>query len=246
MGKLIKKRLDQLMVENGMTETLREASALIMAGKVLVERVPVDKPGTLIASGSDISIKTSETDYVSRGALKLEKALTALGMNIENQICLDVGASTGGFTDCLLRHGAKKVYSVDVAYGQLAWKLRQDKRVVVIERTNIRKMPPEAIEDPIDLVVIDTSFISLRLVIPAVIKYMKKGAGILALIKPQFEVEKGDVGLGGVVKDPILHKKTVSDLSDFFLSELALQTEAVIESPILGPKGNKEFIIFLK
>ncbi len=219
-----------------------------MAGKVLINNVPVDKPGALFTTDVTIIVKSSESPYVSRGALKLEKALKTLDINVNSDICLDVGASTGGFTDCLLQFGAAKVYAVDVGYGQLAWKLRQDKRVVVIERTNIRNMKEDAIEEPIDLVTIDTSFISLKTVIPSVIKFMRQDADarILALIKPQFEVEKGEVEKGGVVKDPLLHQKVIDNLSDFFLKKLNLTTDAVITSPIQGPKGNKEFIISLK
>ena len=246
MTKSKKTRLDQLLIDNEFTCDIKEARAFIMAGKVLVNKMPVDKPGSLIAAGSEILVKSSPTPFVSRGALKLEKALKTLEINVNNDICLDVGASTGGFTDCLLQHGAAKVYAVDVGYGQLAWKLRQDKRVVVIERTNIRKMTTEILSEPVDLVTIDTSFISLKAVIPSVLKFMKEDARILALIKPQFEVEKDEVEKGGVVKDPLLHQKTIRNLSDYFLDHLDLTTERVITSPILGPKGNKEFIISLK
>ena len=248
MAKLKKKRLDQLLVEKQLAENLKKAQALIMAGKVLLNTAPVDKPGSLFPPDSTITIKSSETSYVSRGALKLEKALKTLDINVNNDICLDVGASTGGFTDCLLKFGAAKVYAVDVGYGQLAWELRQDDRVVVLERTNIRHLRKDELNEPVDLVVIDTSFISLKTVIPSVLKFMKKdtGARILALIKPQFEVEKNEVGKGGVVKDSLLHQKVIDNLSGFFFSELNLKTEAVITSPIQGPKGNKEFIISLK
>jgi len=157
---------------------------------------------------------------------------------------MDVGASTGGFTDCLLQNGAAKVYAVDVGYGQLAWKLRQDERVVPIERTNIRHMPPDKVSDPLDLITIDVSFISLKIVVPAILKYLKPESRILALIKPQFEVGKGKVGKGGVVKDPSLHEAVIEDLKYFF-SAHQLSTEKVIPSPILGPKGNREFVISL-
>ena len=248
MAKIKKKRLDQLVVEKNFAENIKSAQAFIMAGKVLINNVPVDKPGALILPDAAIIVKTSEFPYVSRGALKLEKALKTLDINVNNDICLDVGASTGGFTDCLLQFGAAKVYAVDVGYGQLAWKLRQDKRVVVLERTNIRNLTEDTLEESVDLVTIDTSFISLKTVIPSVLKFMKKenGARILALIKPQFEVEKNEVGKGGVVNDPLLHKRVIDDLSRFFSTRLSLKTEAVITSPILGPKGNKEFIISLK
>ena len=159
--------------------------------------------------------------------------------------CLDVGASTGGFTDCLLQHGASLIFAVDVGYGQLAWQLRQDPRVVVIERTNIRHMSAGTLSQLVDLVTIDVSFISLKKVVPEVLKFMKKGAGILSLIKPQFEVGRGNVGKGGVVRDPLLHAEVIEDLSDYF-AKLNLVRKFVIPSPLLGPKGNREFFIFLK
>ena len=216
-----------------------------MAGKVLVNNQPIDKPGSLIHKDDDIILKGEDIGYVSRGGLKLETALQALKINITGFVCLDVGASTGGFTDCLLQHGASRVFAVDVGYGQLAWKLRQDPRVVVIERTNVRFMSDETLPQLVDLITIDVSFISLKIVVPAVLKFMKKDARILSLIKPQFEVGKGYVGKGGVVRDPVLHSRVIEDLSVFF-SKTGLSSEFVIPSPILGPKGNKEFIISLK
>ena len=205
----------------------------------------VDKPGAIVLSDDDIVLKGKDHRYVSRGGLKLEKALQVLGVDITGFVCLDIGASTGGFTDCLLQHGASHVYAVDVGYGQLAWELRQDPRVVVIERTNIRYMQPEAIPQLVDLITIDVSFISLKKVVPEVVKFLKKGARILALIKPQFEVGKGNVGKGGVVQAPELHNDVIENLSDFFLN-IHLVREFVIPSPILGPKGNREFFISLK
>ena len=192
-----------------MAPSRQRAKALIMAGKVLVNSQPIDKPGSLIDKEDDVILKGEDIGYVSRGGLKLEKALKALNIDIAGFVCLDVGASTGGFTDCLLKHGASRVFAVDVGYGQLAWKLRQDPRVVVIERTNIRFMPEETLPQLVDLVTIDVSFISLKIVVPAVLKFMKKDARILSLIKPQFEVGKGYVGKGGVVKDPALHSKVI-------------------------------------
>lgn len=239
MVKPNKKRLDLILVETGLADSRQRARALIMAGKVLVNRVPVDKPGAQINTGATVELKVPDFPYVSRGALKLENALKFLDINVNNSICLDVGASTGGFTDCLLQFGAAKVYAVDVGYGQLAWKLRQDERVISLERTNIRHLEPEIINDPIDLVTIDTSFISLKIVVPSVLKFMHSGSRILALIKPQFEVGKGRVGKGGVVRDQQLHDEVINDLSVYF-SELDLIRESVVPSPILGPKGNKE------
>jgi 23S rRNA (cytidine1920-2'-O)/16S rRNA (cytidine1409-2'-O)-methyltransferase len=192
-----------------------------------------------------IRLKGDDIPYVGRGGLKLEAALSHFEVSADNLVCLDVGASTGGFTDCLLQQGARRVYAVDVGYGQLAWKLRQDSRVVVIERTNIRHMAPDIVPQPVDLVTIDVSFISLRIVVPSVLRFMKTGACILSLIKPQFEVGKGHVGKGGLVKDPLLHAKVISDLSNFF-SQLNLRVESAISSPIRGAKGNKEFLICLK
>ena len=238
-------RLDLLVLKKGLAQSRERARALIMAGKVLVNNRLVDKPGSLFYKHDHVSLKGEENPYVSRGGLKLEKALQALNVDITGAVCMDVGASTGGFTDCLLQHGAGRVFAVDVGYGQLAWKLMQDSRVIVIDRTNIRYMPAERLGEPVDLITIDVSFISLKIVVPAVIKFMKKDARILALIKPQFEVGKGNVGKGGVVRDPVLHDQVIKSLSDFFINT-GLLPEFVIPSPILGPKGNKEFFICLK
>jgi len=240
-----KKRLDRVVVEKGLVHSRQRAQALIMAGKVLVNNHIVDKSGTLVFPDDDIVLQGDDHPYVSRGGVKLEKALHTLGININGFVCLDVGASTGGFTDCLLQHGAGRVYAVDVGYGQLAWKLRQNPRVVVIERMNIRHMQPETLPQLVDLVTIDVSFISLKKVVPEILKFMKKSAGILALIKPQFEVGKKNVGKGGVVRDPVLHTQVIENLSEFFVKK-HLFSEWVIPSPILGPKGNREFFISLK
>ena len=240
-----KTRLDCLIFEKGLCQTRNRARSLIMAGKVLVNNITIDKPGTLIFPNADILLKEKEPPYVSRGGIKLEKALKTFKIGTKKMVCLDIGASTGGFTDCLLQNGATKVFAVDVGYGQLAWKLRQDSRVVVIERTNIRYMPPLYIPIPVDLVTIDVSFISLKIVVPAVLKFMKANSVILALIKPQFEVGKGKVGKGGVVRESELHDMVINDLTGFF-SEINLECKSVIESPIFGAKGNKEFFIYMK
>lgn len=239
-----KKRLDSLLVEKGLADSRQLARSLIMAGKVLVDTIRVDKPGTQINTASKVTIKGDLMPYVSRGGLKLEAALRETGLSVTNRICMDVGASTGGFTDCLLQHGAAKVYAVDVGYGQLSWKLRQDSRVVAIERTNIRHMARSHIPESVDLVTIDTSFISLRIVVPAVLKFMKTNAEILALIKPQFEVGKGNVGKGGVVRDTKLRDNILVELVQFFC-EQKLECGPIVPSPILGPKGNQEYIILL-
>jgi len=240
-----KKRLDLIIVERKLVQSRQRAQAMIMAGKVLVNSRPIDKPGTLVQADAEIVVKEPDIPYVSRGGLKLEKAIRTLELNIEGLDCLDIGASTGGFTDCLLQHGARSVFALDVGYGQFAWKLRQDPRVVVIERTNIRHVSSETFPCPFDLITIDVSFISLKIVVPAVLKFMKKNGMILALIKPQFEVGKEKVGKGGVVREADLHEKVITDLSDFF-TQTGLLCGPVIPSPILGPKGNREFMIFLK
>lgn len=242
---VIKKRIDTLLVEKNLCPSRQRAKALIMAGRVLVGQTPCDKPGAQFPEDIRITVKGDDLPYVSRGGLKLEAALKANRIDCTGMICLDVGASTGGFTDCLLQHGASRVFAVDVGYGQLAWSLRQNGRVVVIERTNIRNMDPASITCPIDLVTIDTSFISLRIVVPATLQFLTPGGVILALIKPQFEVGKGKVGKGGVVKDPALHAEIIDDLRIFF-SRLSLFCGPVTPSPVLGPKGNREFIIMLR
>ena len=240
-----KKRLDLLIVEMGLVNSRQRGQALIMAGNVLVNNRQIDKCGALVAKDDDIVLKENDMPYVSRGGLKLEKALQAFQIQVDGLVCLDVGASTGGFTDCLLQYGARCVFAVDVGYGQLAWKLRQDPRVVVIERTNIRHMSAESLPQPVDCVTIDVSFISLKIVVPAVLKHLKKNGIIFAHIKPQFEVGKGKVGRGGVVRDPALHDEVIKKLSDFF-TDIGLFCESIIPSPISGRKGNKEFIIFLQ
>jgi 23S rRNA (cytidine1920-2'-O)/16S rRNA (cytidine1409-2'-O)-methyltransferase len=245
MASTKKRRLDQILVEKRLAKSRQRAQAMIMAGAVLVNDQPVLKAGTLISPEDSIELRGREMPFASRGGLKLDSVLNTLQLDVADKICLDVGASTGGFTDCLLQHGAQRIYAVDVGYGQLAWKLRQDPRVVVIERTNIRKMSSGALPHPVDLVTIDVSFISLKIVVPAVLKYLKKNARIIALIKPQFEVGKDQVGKGGVVRDPALHNQVIEQLTEFFAG-IGLQTESVVPSPLLGPKGNREFFVYLK
>jgi 23S rRNA (cytidine1920-2'-O)/16S rRNA (cytidine1409-2'-O)-methyltransferase len=240
-----KKRLDQLLVEKGLISNRTRGRALIMTGKVRVNNQVIEKPGTLVSPTDDIFLKEVDMPYVSRGGLKLAEALRAFQINVTGCVCLDVGASTGGFSDCLLQHGAASVYAVDVGYGQLAWKLRQDSRVVVIERTNVRYLSSEAIPQPIDIITIDVSFISLKIVIPVVGKFMHPDTLLIALIKPQFEVGRGQVGKGGVVRDPDLHHQVNKAISDF-AAKIGLAPRPVIDSPLLGPKGNKEFIILCK
>ena len=241
----LKIRLDLLLVERGYASTRERAQALIMAGKVFVNNSLEDKPGMKLLPNVPIFLKEADFPFVSRGALKLEAILVEEKIDVTDWICIDVGASTGGFTDCLRQRGAKKIYAVDVGYGQMAWELRNDNRVIVIERTNIRYMEKNVIPELLDLAVIDTSFISLKIVVPSVLKFLKKNALILALIKPQFEVGKGMFGKGGVVRDSTLHKMVIESLWQFF-SDQGLIPQKVLPSPILGPKGNKEFIISLR
>ncbi len=234
-----KKRIDQLLVERGLAESRQRAQAMIMAGDVLIEDRKVAKAGHQVSEHVEITIKES-CPYVSRGGLKLAGGLRAFNIDVQNRICLDVGASTGGFTDCLLQNGAKKVFAVDVGYGQLAWKLRQDERVVVIERANIRYLPETTLSEPVDLITIDVSFISLKIVIPSVLKFLKPGGLIIALIKPQFEIGKGRVGKGGVVRDPRDHQEVLAGIT-LFAQQQGLTCRTAETSPIIGPKGNVEF-----
>ncbi len=243
-GMKTKARIDSLVVEKGLIKSRERAKAMIMAGKVLVNDTRVDKPGTMVAYDAKIIVKQDDNPFVSRGGLKLEKALTQIPVSVDGLTCLDIGASTGGFTDCLLQHGAKKVFAVDVGYGQFDWTLRQDSRVVVIERTNIRHIAYDMINQPVDVVVADTSFISLKVVIPAAEQFMVPGTKVLALIKPQFEAGKKNVGKGGVVKDPLVREQVKSDLKTFF-EDRGYGVNTIVPSPILGPKGNKEYIIYL-
>ncbi|MFA5321297.1 MAG: TlyA family RNA methyltransferase [Smithella sp.] len=238
-------RLDKLLVDRGVAPTLEKARALILARAVKVNDTYPDKAGTPVSVDAEIHIKGEDNPYVSRGGLKLAGALKEFNLDVENIVVLDVGASTGGFTDCLLQAGARKIYALDVGYGQLAWKLREDKRVVVIERTNIRYYDGADLDERIDLAVVDASFISLKVVIPAVLKLLGEGSRILALIKPQFEVAKEEVGKGGVVQDSTIHDRVVRDISDFCES-LNLEIEGTCASPVLGPAGNREFFILAR
>jgi 23S rRNA (cytidine1920-2'-O)/16S rRNA (cytidine1409-2'-O)-methyltransferase len=241
-GKTSKIRLDDLLVGRGLAENRNQAQALVLTGAVLVGDRPAGKAGTPIPADAEIRIRGESCPYVSRGGIKLRGALDVFGISAAGLIALDVGASTGGFTDCLLQAGAAKVYAVDVAYGQLAWKLREDPRVVGIERTNIRTYDGAAITDEIDIAVIDASFISLKLVIPPVLKLLKAGALLIALVKPQFEVEKNEVGDRGVVRDPTLHRRVLAEIEAFGRG-LGLLLLGSCDSPLTGPAGNREFFI---
>ena len=215
-----------------------------MAGLVVVDDHLVDKPGAAVSVEADIRLKGELLPYVSRGGLKLEKGLDEFAVDVSGLVVMDVGASTGGFTDCLLQRGARRVFAIDVGYGQLAWKLRQDPRVVNLEKTNIRYLAPEKLSEQPDMAVVDASFISLEKILPAIVALIKPVGAILALIKPQFEVGRGQVGKGGVVRDAEQHRKVIESVRG--LAEgLGLDVRGVTESPVLGPKGNKEFLIFI-
>ncbi|OGW03760.1 MAG: RNA methyltransferase [Nitrospinae bacterium RIFCSPLOWO2_01_FULL_39_10] len=239
-----KRRLDNLLLERGIVQSRERAKGLILSGDVRVNGNPVNKAGTLIDENAEIEI-TKDIPYVSRGGLKLEKAIKEFNINVKDKVAIDVGASTGGFTDCLIQYGAKKVYAVDVGYGQLAWKLRNDPRVVIIERKNVRYIKPSDIGEPVDIATIDVSFISLKLVLPVVKNLLKENGEIIALIKPQFEVGKGEVGKGGIVKDEEKHKKVISEIKSFAIDS-GFKVLNVTESPIAGQKGNVEFLIYLQ
>ena len=225
-----------------MAESRQRAAALVLAGKVLVEGSKISKAGQRFAPEAKVEVLDQNESYASRGGFKLAGALDSLSMVVSGLVAMDVGAATGGFTDCLLRGGATKVYAIDVGYGQLAWQLRQDSRVVVLERCNVRYLTREQVPELVDLVVIDTSFISLKIVIPKVLEFLKTRGRLLALIKPQFEVGKGRVGKGGVVRDPELHQQVIRDMKDFCRRQ-RLEVKGVVESSLLGPKGNREFFI---
>ena len=238
-------RLDKLLVSRDLAPTIQKAQALILAKAVKVNEACLDKADTLVPADAEIKLKGTDNPYVSRGGLKLKGALDEFALNVDGLVALDVGASTGGFTDCLLQAGAKNVYALDVGYGQLAWKLRQDKRVVVIERTNIRHYDGADIEEPPDLATVDVSFISLKVVLPAILRLLKEEALILALIKPQFEAAREEVGKNGVISDPSVHNRVVEQISEFCKS-LNLEVLRTCASSILGPAGNKEFFILAR
>lgn len=242
MAKKTKERLDKLLVDLAITETREKARALIMAGSVLVEERRIDKPGTLAPVTAVIRVLGEVNPYVSRGGLKLEGALRAFALSVQDAVVLDVGASTGGFTDCLLKEGARLIYALDVGYGQLAWKLRVDPRVVVIERTNIRYYEGKDLTEPVDLVTIDASFISLKLVIPAVLRFIRPGGRILALIKPQFEAGRPDIQKGGVVKNLEVHRRVCEDIKRY-IEDMGLTCMGICESALKGPSGNREFFL---
>jgi 23S rRNA (cytidine1920-2'-O)/16S rRNA (cytidine1409-2'-O)-methyltransferase len=245
-GVKIKKRLDVLLTERGHADSRTKAQAIIMSGLVYVEGQKADKPGVSYEENIDIEVRSGNTcPYVSRGGLKLEKALRDFGVNPQGYVCSDSGASTGGFTDCLLQQGASKVFAIDVGYGQLDWKIRSDPRVVVMERTNIRYVTPEDLGEPLDLSVIDVSFIGLEIVLPTIKNLLKPGAGqVLCLIKPQFEAGKENVGKKGVVRDPAIHKMVLDNFLRL-VDGLDFRVLGLTFSPVKGPEGNIEFLAHL-
>ncbi len=240
-----KERLDKLLVDRGLAASRERARALILAGQVVVGEHAVDKVGVKVDIDVPLRLKGEDLPFVSRGGLKLEHALKEFSLDVTGRTAIDVGASTGGFTDCLLQCGAAKVFAVDVGYGQLAWKLRQDPRVVSMERTNIRQLTPDQLSALPDLAVIDASFISLDKVLPPTLALLPAGGEVVALIKPQFEVGKGQVGKGGVVRDPVQHVAVVERVRAE-AEALGCTTLGVTESPLLGQKGNREFLIHLR
>ncbi|HJY88323.1 MAG TPA: TlyA family RNA methyltransferase [Candidatus Acidoferrales bacterium] len=235
-----KKRLDVLLVERGLAESRQLAQALILAGQVLVSGQKRDKAGALVPPGANIEVVGSRLRYASRGGLKLEGALEDFHLPVANKLCLDIGSSTGGFTDCLLQHGARRVYAVDVSVNQLAWKLQQDPRVVRVER-NARNLRPEDLGEPVDLVTVDVSFISVIKLLPAVVAVAAPGAEFLILVKPQFELERKEIGKGGIVRDPQLHERAIEQVKR--AAWAVLRVEGVRPSRLPGAEGNVEFFL---
>ncbi len=239
-----RKRLDLLLEERGLVGSRSQARGEILAGNVLVEGVVVDKPGALVSEGAELELR-SGLRYVSRGGLKLERALQAFGIDVLDKVALDVGASTGGFTDCLLQHGAKRVYAIDVGKGLLDWRLRQDRRIVVLEGLNARYLRPEDIGEQVDLATIDVSFISLKLILPPLVAIVREGGELIPLVKPQFEAGRARVKKG-LVRDPRVHLEVLEELRRFVVGELGLSLLAATYSPIKGPEGNIEFFFHLR
>ena len=244
---MARERLDKLLLDRGLVASRERARSLIMTGGVLVHGRPETKPGTMIDPAAEIALRAEDHPYVSRGALKLIKGLDSFGIDPAGVTALDIGASTGGFTDVLLRRGAARVYAIDVGYGQLAWSIRQDPRVVVLERENVRTLDVSRVPEPCDLAVIDVSFISLTLVLPRVVELLQPPVGkpIVALVKPQFEVGKAGVGKGGVVRDPVVRRGAVDKVRSWAAGHGLIAGDDV-ESPITGPAGNVEYLLLLR
>ncbi len=239
----MKTRLDVYLTEHGFAQSRERAKSIIMSGHVFVNNQRSDKAGDIVPEGALVEVRGGELKYVSRGGLKLEKAVSEFSLDLKDKVCMDVGASTGGFTDCMLQNGASKVYSVDVGYGQLAWKLRSDKRVINMERTNIRYVTDEQVPDKLDFASIDVAFISLKLVLPVVKSLLSDSGTGVALIKPQFEAGREKVGKKGVVRDPAVHAEVIQNVLDF-TRDMGLKISAVTFSPIRGPEGNIEYLMY--
>ncbi len=237
-----KQRLDQLLVDRGLAESRTRAQALVLSGNVFAGDRRLDKPGTSVAADVELRVKGRDHPWVSRGGLKLAHALEDFGLSPEGAVCIDVGASTGGFTHVLLENGATRVYAVDVGHGQLAWSLRNDERVVVLERTNARHLTAEHIPEPVDWVVCDASFIGLATVLPAALALARPGGRLVTLIKPQFEAGRENVGKGGVVRDPEVHAAVCARVKEWVEAQ-GWQVQGIVESPITGPEGNVEFLL---
>ncbi|MCI8652575.1 MAG: TlyA family RNA methyltransferase [Angelakisella sp.] len=241
----MKERLDAAVVARGLVSGRDRAKGIIMAGQVYVDGQKADKPGQQVDEHSRIEIRGEQLPFVSRGGLKLEKAMETFGLSLAGMICADIGASTGGFTDCMLQKGAEKVYAIDVGYGQLAWKLRTDPRVVNLERTNIRYVTGEQIPEELDFLSIDVSFISLELVLPVAFRLLKPGSKMVCLVKPQFEAGREKVGKKGVVRDPAVHEDVIRKVLDTALS-LGFSPQGLTFSPVKGPEGNIEYLLLLQ
>ena len=240
-----KQRLDVLIVSRGLCDSREQAQRLILAGEVTVRDQVITKPGTKVDDTLPVTLK-SKPKYVSRGGLKLEGALQAFPVSVQGKVCLDIGSSTGGFTDCLLQNGALRVHAVDVGTNQLVWKLRNDPRVVVREQFNARYMTPVDLGEQVQLIVSDVSFISLIKILPAAYRCLLPDGDLLVLIKPQFELQPEDIGPGGIVRDPLLHQRAVDKIHDFVVNELGREWMGVADSPIKGMEGNKEFLAWLR
>lgn len=237
-------RLDQLVYTSGFAESRERAKAVIMAGEVYVDNQKSDKPGMLVPAGAKLEVRGG-LRYVSRGGLKLEKAMACFPLHLDGRVAMDIGASTGGFTDCMLQNGAARVYAVDVGYGQLAWKLRTDARVVNLERTNVRYLTQEQVPEPVDFFSVDVAFISLKLVLPVARRFLKDGGQAVCLVKPQFEAGRGKVGKKGVVRDPAVHREVLSEITAFVL-ENGFSILGLTYSPVRGPEGNIEYLLYLE
>jgi 23S rRNA (cytidine1920-2'-O)/16S rRNA (cytidine1409-2'-O)-methyltransferase len=239
-----KVRLDVLMTQNGFAESREKAKAIIMSGDVFIQNQRYDKPGMLVPADAKLDVRGGPR-YVSRGGLKLEKAMASFPITLTGKVTMDIGASTGGFTDCMLQNGASRVYSVDVGYGQLAWKLRTDSRVVNLERTNVRYLTHEQVPEQVDFFSVDVAFISLRLVLPVAHGFLKDGGQAVCLIKPQFEAGREKVGKKGVVRDPAVHEEVIANITDFVLHN-GFSVRGLTYSPVRGPEGNIEYLLYLQ